>query len=87
MMSQSLESQIVIAAALRDKQTIKNIYSELTSTKIKMDQWFDMFLDKFDDKLSTCDRSDPVKKLYNTKFEEYSKVARTIKVAEHYMKA
>jgi hypothetical protein len=86
-MNKSYQNQIVIAAALKDKQTIQSIHAELTSILRKMDYWFDMFLDRFDEKLSSCDRSDPVKKLYNSKFEEYSNISRTIKVAEYYMKA
>lgn len=82
----TIESEIITASALRDFDKIKSIYVELTSTKAKMDRWFDRYLDMFNEKLETCDRNDPVKKLYNSKFEEYSKVARVLKVAENYMR-
>jgi hypothetical protein len=52
-----------------------------------MDRWFDKFLDMFDDKLSNAEKSDPIKKLYESKYNEYQQVTRTLKVAEHYMKA
>jgi hypothetical protein len=82
----SIESKIVTAKALKDKATINEIYIDLSNQKIKLDRWFDKFLDMFDEKLSHCNSSDPVKKLYNTKFEEYSKVARALKLAESYLK-
>ena len=82
-----IESKIIIAKDLRDTATINEIYIELSNEKAKMDRWFDKFLDMFDEKLSNCDRSDPVKKLYNSKFEEYSKLSRAMKLAETYMKA
>ena len=82
-----MESKIVVAAALHDQETICNIYIELSNAKMKMDRWFDKFLDRFSDDLDKIDRNDPIKKLYNSKFDEYSKVSRTLRVAEIYMKA
>lgn len=87
MNTSSMESQIVVAAALHDQETIHNIYVELSNAKFKMDRWFDKFLDRFSDDLDKIDRNDPIKKLYNSKFDEYSKVSRTLRVAEIYMKA
>jgi hypothetical protein len=82
-----IESQIIIAKDLRDLATVNEIYINLSNEKAKMDRWFDKFIDMFDEKLSHCDRNDPVKKLYNSKFEEYSKISRAMKLAETYMKA
>ena len=85
MNSQKLESKIIAAAHLRDFQAIQEIYVEMSNAKNKMDRWFDKYLDMFDEKLATCGRNDPVKKLYNTKFDEYSNIARVIRVAQSYM--
>lgn len=82
----NIESKIVIAAALQDKQTIVDIHSELSNTKAKMDRWFNKYLDLYGEKLDTADRKDPIRKLYNSKFDEYSDVSRVLKVAEIYMK-
>ena len=87
MNTSSMESKIVVAAALHDQDTIRDIYIELSNDKMKMDRWFDKFLDRFSDDLDKIDRNDPIKKLYNSKFDEYSKVSRTLRVAEIYMKA
>ena len=81
----SIESTIVEAASLRDFETIQKVYVESINAKNKLDRWFTKYIDMFDEKLSNADKSDPVKKLYDTKFNEYSKIARVIKVAEHYM--
>jgi len=83
----SVESEIVTAAALRDLDRVREIYIELSSARTKLDRWFDKYIDMFNEKLERVDRNDPVKKLYNTKFDEYSKISRVIRVAEKYMKA
>jgi hypothetical protein len=82
-----LESKIIIAHDLKDFGFIQSTYVDLLNTKNKMDRWFDKFLDMFDDKLSNAEKSDPIKKLYESKYNEYQQVTRTLKVAEHYMKA
>lgn len=86
MKSVSIESKLVSAKHLKDKETINNIYVELSTQRVKLDRWFDKFLDMFDEKLSNCDRNDPIKKLYNSKFNEYSEIARAMKLAESYLK-
>lgn len=83
----NIESEILFANAYNDKETIGKYYIELSNEKAKMDRWFDKFLDKFSDKLSDCNRSDPVKKMYNVKFDEYTQVSRVLTIAEKYMKA
>ena len=85
MNTKSIESKIIAAAHLRDFQAIEEIYVDMSNAKIKMDRWFDKYLDMFDEKLATCDRNDPVKKLYNAKFDEYSRINHVIKVAQSYM--
>jgi uncharacterized protein YacL (UPF0231 family) len=85
MNSRKLESKIIAAAHLHDFQAIQEIYVEMSNAKIKMDRWFDKYLDMFDEKLAMCGRNDPVKKLYNTKFDEYSHITRVIRVAQSYM--
>lgn len=82
-----IESKIIAAKDLRDMSTISEIYVDLSNKRTKMDRWFDKYLDMFDEKLATCDRNDPVKKLYNSKFDEYSQLSRVLKLAETYMKA
>ena len=82
-----IESNVYKAAYDRNKETLRSMTGELQGRLIKMDRWFDMFLDKFDEKLSDVelDRNDPVKKLYNSKFDEYSRTKQLKIVAESYL--
>ena len=84
---QHIESKIVTAANLRELDVVREIYIELSSEQMKMNRWFDKYLDRFSDKLDQVDRNDPIKKLYNSKFDEYSRISRAMKIAESYMKA
>ena len=81
-----LESEIVSCAALRDYSRIREIYDDLSAKRMKLDRWFDKYLDMFSEKLEEVEKTDPVKKLYNTKFDQYSGISRVIKVAEVYMR-
>ena len=81
----SIEREIIIAASRHDLMKIRDQYVELVNQRGKMDKWFTKFIDMFDEKLSNADRNDPVKKLYNSKYDEYVHLNRTIKIAEHYM--
>ena len=83
-----IESNVLQAAYYKKAETIQSMITELQGRLIKMDRWFDMFLDKFDEKLSDVElsREDPVKKLYNSKFDEYSRTKQLKIVAESYMK-
>ena len=86
-MKLTIEREIIIANALHDKELIKTRYNELMDQRNKLDRWFDKFLDMFEEKLTVCESTDPVKRLYKTKSDEYEQVNRTIRIAEHYMKA
>jgi hypothetical protein len=87
MNAKQLEKEIIIAHDLNNVEYIRTTYIELVNMRNKMDRWFDKFLDMFDEKLNHCEKTDPVRKLYDSKFDEYSQVSRVLKVAEHYMKA
>lgn len=80
-----IERELIACYNLKDFDKIQNTYIELLNTRSKMDRWFDKFLDKFSDKLTDTRRDDPVKRLYNQKYEEYVYVSRCIKIAENYI--
>ncbi len=82
----SIESKIVTAYALKDQKTLSDTYIELATEKNKLDRWFNKYIDMFDEKLSTCDKNDPIRKLYNNKFDHYTKLSRCLRIAESYMK-
>lgn len=68
-----------------ERATLEEIHATLVSTRAKLDRWFDKYIDMFDDKMNSVPTSHPVWKLYNSKFDEYSLLNKTIKTAEHYM--
>lgn len=80
------EHDIVMAHTFNDSAKLQKIYIDLVNLRSKMDRWFDKYLDMFDEKMSTVNRSDPVWKLYHKKSDEYSEVTATIKTAEYYLK-
>lgn len=82
----TLESEIVAYAAMKDYSKIRDIHTTLSTKRMKLDRWFDKYLDMFSEKLEHVEKTDPIKKLYNSKFDEYSSVSRVIKIAENYMK-
>lgn len=81
----SIEKDIIVAHSQHNNEQIRSIYLELMNSRAKLDRWFNKYLDMFDDKLTHCDRNDPVKKMYNLKYDEYEQINRVIKIAEHYM--
>jgi hypothetical protein len=81
-----LERNLYASVREQDPSTLQSVTENLRGRLFKLDRWFDMFLDKFSSKLDEVDRNDPIKKMYNTKFDEYSKTKQLIVVAESYMK-
>ena len=68
------------------KQEIANAktkLAELLVERIKMDQFFDMFLDKFESKMKPNQPDTDIWKAYHKKFEEYEKLSRQIQTTEH----
>ena len=81
-----IENQIATAHLYNEKEKITVIYYDLINLKAKLDRWFNKYLDMFDEKMNSSTRSDPVRKLYHTKSEEYSDVVQTIKTAEYFLR-
>jgi len=81
-----IETDIVMAHTYSDHAKLTAIYIDLVNMRAKLDRWFNKYLDKFDEKMNTVNRSDPLWKLYNAKFDEYDEVTQTIKTAEYYLK-
>jgi hypothetical protein len=81
----TVESDILNAFMFNDREKIKMIYIDLVNLKSKLDRWFNKYLDMFDDRMNSSDRNDPVWKLYHSKFNQYSDVTHTLKIAEYYL--
>ena len=81
----NFESEIIMAYKDKNFESIREMYVEMLNTRSKLDRWFNKYLDMFDEKFSTMDRNDPAKKLYFAKYDEYTELNKTIKIAEHFM--
>lgn len=81
-----IEHNLAMAHFNGDRSEINRIYIDLVNTKYRLSKWFDRFLDMFDEQLDQAKQSDPLRRIYNHKFEKYSEVQRTMKTAEYFMK-
>lgn len=81
----SIETDILNAFMLNDRERIQKIYIDLVNLRSKLDRWFNKYLDMFDDRMNNSDRNDPVWKLYRSKSNQYSDVSHTLKIAEYYL--
>jgi len=79
-------SKIVSLSTDRNIQGLQSTYTQLLVERMKLDKFFDMFLDKFHRKMDSETQDSPIRKLYNSKSKEYSELQRTITIAEYYMK-
>lgn len=86
MNKRQIEYDIVMAHTMNEKTKIRDIYVDLVNEKTKLDRWFNKYLDMFDAKMSSVDRTDPVWKLYHAKSDEYSKLNSLITTAQYYLK-
>jgi len=80
------ESNIADAHLYNQPQKIEEIFIELISMRSKLDRWFTKYIDMFDERMAVLPTDNPIWKLYNVKFDEYSEINQTIKTAEYYMK-
>lgn len=68
------------------KEEMISDLSKLTTTRMKMDKFFSMFLDKFEKKMNP-DRTDtPIWNLYKAKMKEYGELQVKIKTLEFRIK-
>lgn len=69
-------------SAANTEQLVK-IHSALISSRMEMDKFFSMFLDKFERKMNSDNTDTPIWNLYKTRLEEYSIIAKNIRYAEY----
>ena len=71
----------------RDIEKLKQVKEDLLSKREELDQFFDEYLELFDDKMNATidDQDSPVWKAYNAKYSEYTRLNKDLKLAEHYL--
>lgn len=85
MNAQEIRTKMLNSYMSNDKQELSTIHTDLLNRRAKLDRWFTRFLDLYDEKLSKANRDDPHKRLYDTKFEQYSELNTLVRAVEHYL--
>ena len=68
---------------IEETAKLKTKLADLLVQRIKMNQFFDKFLDQFDSKMKPNETDSPVWKVYHKKYAEYEKLSREIQTTEH----
>ena len=66
--------------------TLAEKHNSLIVERMKMDKFFNMFLDKFERKLDPEKPNTPIWKLYRSKVKEYYDLTQEIRNTEYWMK-
>jgi hypothetical protein len=71
----------------RDKEKLKKVQSELLGKQKELDQFFEEYLEVFDDKLNASidNQNTPEWKAYNDKYSEYTDLKKDLKLANYYL--
>lgn len=77
--------KLVNASADKNREDLQTLYVSLIVEKMKLDKFFSMFLDRFDEEMNCEDSNTPVWKLYRSKTKEYAELSQTVKIAEYYI--
>lgn len=65
------------------KQEMVNEYNQMLMTKMKLDKFFSLFLDKCGDKMNPDKTNTPEWKLYKQKMKEYGALNTAIKTMQY----
>ena len=66
--------------------TLSEKHNSLIVERMKMDKFFNMFLDKFERKMDPEKPNTPIWKLYRAKVKEYYNLTQEIRNTEYWMK-
>lgn len=65
---------------------LKDKLAKLLVQRIKLDQFFDKYLDKFEDQMKPNKPDTAIWKTYHKKYEEYERLSREIQTTEHLLR-
>ena len=69
-----------------DPALLKQELKELLLKRIKLDQFFDRYLEMFEMKMKPDQPDTEIWKLYKKKYKEYDDICARIQTAEHFLK-
>lgn len=76
---------ILQAAREGNKKKLVELQLELVKESNILDVWFNKYLDLFSEKMTDSEKTDPMWKLYNSKFKVYQEIKETLKKVEYYL--
>ena len=65
---------------------LKTKLADLLVQRIKMDQFFELFLEKFENEMKPNKTDTAVWKAYHKKYDEYERLSREIQTTEHLLR-
>lgn len=75
-----------LCAIDRDLDALVKIRGYLYKERMKLDAWFDKYLEMFGKQMNPEETNTPVWKMYHKKSSEYSDVSQLIQTSESYIK-
>jgi hypothetical protein len=70
----------------RDASTLTELKNKIVEDTMFLDQWFDLFIDKFSDLMDAEPQTAPVWKKYYQRFDEYTDLKIQLNTTEYYLK-
>lgn len=86
-MNNDFKFNLMKAVVEKNSESLYSMYIDLINRQTQLNKWFDLFLDKFNEKLENENRFSPVWNLYHHKLEEYQDLSRSINTVEFYLKS
>ena len=69
-----------------EKKKLEVVTEGLINRKAELDNFFEEYLELFDDKMSTIeDQSHPIWRAYKVRYKEWQKINSDLKLASYYM--
>lgn len=81
-----MKKQLSEAYLYNNIDKLKELYIQLLNKRSFLDKWFDKFIDTYDTKMTSENRSSPIWKKYHERFDEYEELTSSLKIAEYYLK-
>ena len=70
----------------RNKEELERVKSVLETNKKEYDQFFEEYLELFDDQMNAnMDQTAPVWKAYKEKYDAYTRINESLKMANYYL--
>lgn len=80
-----IDKKIASAYNYGTKSELKELRNQLVSYKMELDKFMSKYLTMFERKMSYDELDTPIWNLYHKKYDEYTKVTKSLNTAEYYI--